>query len=429
MILSARKDTVILLCALFAAPAFADKPQPRQFANNPGQAEIANHEPNAATQQPNAAKRPQCLIGYSEYRTNLPGGRWVNMATMRAYVVRADGTGRKPIGESLVNEPFVRTQFVGWSPDGKIATLLRAWEDPNNGQWEQEHRTWRFEPGKWLVDSYLLDMATGTLTNVTGVERVSVRNIGVSYLPGSSKLYFTPLIGSEMRPYLMDRDGRNKQDVSGKKVGYAYGSSASPDGKFLSYHENYQIYISDVNGQNKSRIETGNPFNSGPTWSPDGQWLLFLSGKRGQSNHYIVRRDGSGLRKLADVNGYQGVMLFLDVNDFHGGLSDVPAWGKDGRWVYFTAQTGPGTTEIMRVNLDGERQQLTHSKEGVLNYQPEPSPDGKWICFGSNRTGTRQLYVMSVDGKDIYPITDVSAGWGAILPQWQPTATEIKESK
>src|SRR5262249_5281751 len=36
-------------------------------------------------------KPPDLLIGYTEYRTDLPGGRYVNVATMRAVVVKADG--------------------------------------------------------------------------------------------------------------------------------------------------------------------------------------------------------------------------------------------------------------------------------------------------------------------------------------------------
>jgi TolB protein len=38
---------------------------------------------------------PDLLIGYTELRTDLPGGRFVNVATMRAVVIKADGTGRR----------------------------------------------------------------------------------------------------------------------------------------------------------------------------------------------------------------------------------------------------------------------------------------------------------------------------------------------
>jgi len=74
----------------------------------------------------------------------------------------------------------------------------------------------------------------------------------------------------------------------------------------------------------------------------------------------------------------------------------------------------------MRVSMDGKAEQLTRSREGTLNYQPELSSDGKWLVFGSNRTGVRQLYVMRADGDSAYPITNVKPGWGAMWPNWQP---------
>ena len=53
-----------------------------------------------------------------------------------------------------------------------------------------------------------------------------------------------------------------------------------------------------------------------------------------------MRADGTGLRKLADRGGYRGVIEFLDVPDFHGGSSDIPAWSADGTAVYYTARVG-----------------------------------------------------------------------------------------
>ena len=98
----------------------------------------------------------------------------------------------------------------------------------------------------------------------------------------------------------MDPDGRNKRDVSGQGGGFAYGYSASPDGKRISYHENYQIYLSNPDGSEKRKVETRNPFNFAPQWSPDGEWLLFVSGEHYNCHPHVVKKDGTGLKKIAD---------------------------------------------------------------------------------------------------------------------------------
>jgi len=360
------------------------------------------------------------LVGYTELQTNLPGGRHPNVRTMRATLVRVDGTERKRIAEELVDGPESWTQFVGWSPNGKQAIVGRGWQDPANAAWEEEHKTFRMEDGKWMLDSCLVDLATGRVANLTAVDRVSNYNGGLFFMPDGKTLGFTPLIGGNSKPYVMDLDGHNKKDVSGEGGGFAYGYSASPDGKLISYHENYQIYIAHADGTHKAHIATGHPFNFGPMWSADGEWLMFLSGEHYHSNPYLVRRDGTGLRKLVDLNGYRSSMQFLDVPDFHEGSSDLPVWSADGQSVFYSSLIGT-TTELFQITLAGEIAQLTHSKEGTLHYHIEPSADGKQLLYGSKRDGVRQLYIMNLADRQETRLTDLKPGHGAMWAHWQRT--------
>lgn len=376
-----------------------------------------------------SVSRPNGLIGFTEFRTNLPGGRHANVITMRAAVVRADGHRLRRLAGELVRKPNTWTQFAGWSPDGRQAIIGCGWESPENGAWEEAHRTFRFSSEGWRYDTLLLNLSDGKLTNVTAVERVSFYNTGVFFWPNDPKrLGFQALIGGDSHPFRMDLDGRNKQDLTADSKEFAYGFNASPDGKQIAYHKSYQIFIADADGSNAKRIETGQSFNFSPQWSPDGEWVLFVAGEHYNCHPHIVRRDGSGLRKMADRQGYRGVVEFLDVPDFHGGSSDVPLWSPDGKWVYYTAKVGAGV-ELMRVSLAGDIQQLTRTGGDSLNYHPKFSPDGQWVVFGSNRTGTRQLYVMSAEGGAAKQITHVKRGWGVMWPHWQPLAVKATNLK
>jgi TolB protein len=275
------------------------------------------------------------FIGYTQLRTDLAGGRRANVATMRAVVSRTDGSGRRFLAEELSNEPGAWTQFAGWSPDGGVAIHGRGWESIANGIWEEEHQTFRFSPDGWLYDAYLVDLASGKATNVTAIERVSFYNSGLFFWPNDpTKLGFQALIDGNSHPFRMDRNGRNKRDLTKDSKEFAYGFSASPDGKRIAYHKSYQVYIADRDGTGAKRIETGQPFNFVPQWSPDGQWLLFLAGEHYRCHPYVVRNDGVLLRKLADRAGYRGVVELLDVADIHRGSSDVPVWSPDGSSVY-----------------------------------------------------------------------------------------------
>jgi Tol biopolymer transport system component len=200
---------------------------------------------------------------------------------------------------------------------------------------------------------------------------------------------------------------------------FAYGFNSSRDGKRIAYHKNYQVYLADADGANAVHVKTGHAFNFVPTWSPDGTWVLFLSGEHYNCHPHLVGADGGALRKLADRGGYKGVVEFLDVPDFHGGSSDVPVWSVDGKSIFYTGLVGT-SVELFRVNLEGTVDRLTRSAPDVLHYHPQPSPDGQWLAYGSRREGVRQLYVMRLSDRSEMRVTNLTRGHAAMWPHWQP---------
>ncbi len=365
------------------------------------------------------------MIGYSEHRTDLPGGRQANVRTNRAVVIRADGTGRRSLGEGLLSRPGSWTQFAGWSPRGDRAIIGLGWESAENARWEEANRTFRFIPEGWSYDMILVDLASGSAENLTAVERVSFYNTGLFFWPGESgRLGFTALIDGQSKPFRMGPDGRGKTDLSGDSQGFAYGFSGSPDGKRISYHQDYQVYLADADGSNRMHVRTGHPFVFAPTWSPDGKWLLFLSGEHYACHPHVVKADGTGLLKVGDRGGYRGVTQFLDVADFHDGSSDVPVWDVSGDSIFFTGRVGEHV-ELFRVVPGGEPRQLTHPQGRraageVTHYHPRPSPDGRWLLYGSRRDGVRDLYVMRLSDGAQYRVTRMTRGMAAMHAHWRP---------
>lgn len=328
---------------------------------------------------------PDLLIGYTEFRTDLPGGRYVSEATRRAVVVKADGTGRRVLAEELTREKGSCTQFVGWSPDGKVARLSRNWKSEEVGKWEEEHKDFR-PPGEGVRhDAYLIDLASGKATKQTPVE------------------------------------DKKKSELIKNLV---HGLSISPDGKRSAYEDRgYQLYLADGDGSNAKHIKTGLRFHLMPSWSPDGAWVLVVAGEHYDCHPHILKADGTGLKKLASRNGYRGVIDYLDVYDFHDGSSDLPVWAPDSKSVFYTAKVGRNV-ELFRVPLNGKPEQLTETPVGSMHYHPAASPNGKWLLYGSKRDGVRQLYVMRLRDKKEWRITEMKKGRAAMWAHWQPAANK-----
>jgi TolB protein len=367
-------------------------------------------------------KPPDLLIGYTEFRTNLPGGRYVNQATFRAVVVKADGTGRRMLAEELTREKNFWTEFRGWSPDGKIAVFARAWMSDENGKWEEEHKDFRFSKDGFLCDGYLFDLASGKATNVTAVERISHANQYLQFWPDEKTFSFSAFVDGVWRPYLMDRDGKNVRELKRKTPNLVHGMSISPDGKRGAYEDPaYRLFLADADGSNAKQVKTGLRHHLIPTWSPDGAWVLFVAGENYDSHPHVVKADGTGLKKLASRNGYSGGIDYLDVHDFHEGSSDLPVWAPDSKSVYYTAKVGKNV-ELFRVTLDGKSEQLSETPAASMHYHPNPSRDGKWLLYGSKRDGVRQLYFMRLSDKKEWRITDLKKGHAAMWAHWQPAA-------
>jgi Tol biopolymer transport system component len=325
-------------------------------------------------------KPPDLLIGYTEFRTDLPGGRHANIKTRRAVVVKADGTGRRVLAEDLTREADYSTQFVGWSPDGKAARLSRNWKSEETAQWEEKHKTFRSNAAFDRHDAYLVDLASGKATKQPPVE--------------------------------------DKASATIKNL--VHGRSISPDGKRCAFEDPaYRLFLADADGSNARQIQTGNRFHLVPSWSPDGAWVLFVAGEHYDCHPHVIKADGTGLKKLASRNGYSGVIDFLDVYDFHGGSSDLPVWAPDSQSVFYTAKVG-GNVELFRVTLDGKSDRLTDTPAGSMHYHPNPSPDGGWLVYGSKRDGVRQLYVMRLSDRKEHCITDLKKGHAAMWASWQP---------
>jgi Tol biopolymer transport system component len=369
-----------------------------------------------------AADRPAGWIACSEFRTNLPT-RHDNFVTMRAWILRADGSGGSEVAPSIIDRPDTWCGFEGWSADGRYALLTRTYNPADNAAFEENNNTFRID--RWQLDGFLVEIRDGRAVseprNLTGPNSPSRYNPIFFLRDDPHRLGWNPLIDGKQRAYSMNFDGTDRREtIKAADNTFTYGYLPSPDGKVIAYLKHYQIYLSNADGSDAKWVNTGQEFNGGYEWSPDGQTLLFIAGKRKNANIYVVNRDGSNWRKIADVGGYESKVSIIDVPDYHDGSSNGPAWSPDGKWIYYTAKVGD-SSQIMRVSLDGKIDQLTFTPPGTLNYMPRPSPDGRWICFGSNRDGIRQLYVMSADGRiPAYPITHLTAGHGALWPKWQP---------
>jgi serine/threonine-protein kinase len=100
------------------------------------------------------------------------------------------------------------------------------------------------------------------------------------------------------------------------------------------------------------------------------------------------------------------------------------AWSPDGRWILLrTDNGGPGAGEIIGVRTDGDTTPVPLVTSTFTELHPAVSPNGRWIAYTSNESGTNEIYVRP------FPATgggrwQVSNGGGS-QPRWSPDGREL----
>jgi TolB protein len=111
-------------------------------------------------------------------------------------------------------------------------------------------------------------------------------------------------------------------------------------------------------GGDASRVTFGSSYNTSPRISPDGRLLAFLT-----------RRDGRYFVAIKDLAGGTETILT------DGGQEEAPSFSPNGQWVMYSTRSR-GRETLMAASIDGRiRQRLTSSLGDIR--EPAWGPFGK----------------------------------------------------
>lgn len=166
-----------------------------------------------------------------------------------------------------------------------------------------------------------------------------------------------------------------------------------------------EIYTSDLLFSRVRPLTADRSLVTGPSWSPDGQKLLYTTYfKSGFPDIYMM--DFNTGRKLP-IATYKGTNTGGEIS-------------PDGRQIVMSLSSDTGN-EIYLTDINGKNQRrITRNKS--LESSPTWSPDGRQLVFESDAAGKPQLYVVPATGGSMRRLpTNVSSycsepTWNAVKP-------------
>jgi len=262
---------------------------------------------------------------------------------------------------------------------------------------------------------YLLDVTTGAVRPLTSDR---AWNLAADWSPDGGRIAFQSTRQGHSDLYLMDvSDGRLRRLTDG--VGFNEHPRWSPDGSWISFTSSRagvngpfgaggsyrDIYLVRPDGSDLRRLTTLSVYDGIASWSPDGSRLAFVSDRSGAFDIYTMTSDGRDQRQLTHHEGSRGSAAW-------------PSWSPDGSEIVFNASNPPGDSAGASIYTapagGGDATRVTRG----YDFQPDWSPGGSWIAFLGKRQGHTQLFVVRADGRGLTQLTSDAADKD--LPRWRP---------
>ncbi len=258
-----------------------------------------------------------------------------------------------------------------FSPDGKRMTFQSERQDDNP-----------------FYQIYLMDLETGDVNRVsTGLGKTTCSWIH----PRDKKVLFASTHE--------DPEAKKKQEdelafrASGQTRRYAW-----------DYEEHYELYEAGFDGKNIQRLTNARGYDAEGSWSPDGSSIAFASNRAAYAEAlsasdketferdpsfmmdiYLMNADGTNVRRLTDVKGYDG----------------GPFFSPDGTKICWRRFSEDGVrAEVFVMNVDGTDQHPL-TKLGAMSWAPYFHPSGDYLIFTTNIHGFAnfELYLVDAAGK------------------------------
>lgn len=317
-----------------------------------------------------------------------------------------------------VGEPLRLTRhpamdaWASWSPDGRHIAFLR-----------------------WLIGSPTFEVRV--IPALGGAERLLAEGPttevwpepGVSWTPDSRWLIMGfPNARARTSLFLISFETGERKRLTSPPSDWNGDDSPvlSPDGSEVAFlrrrgPESGNVFLLSLNRDYTARGEpqqlTHEPCCvTNPLWTGDGRQILYLTDDQDISTLHRIPAHPGGRPETVNTVGALGNQLSISRQGeklvYVSGQVDSDLWQVE---LPYRDSRPPGGAEL------AARRILSSSRVDAF---PDISPDGKRVAFGSNRSGTFEVWVAEADGSGSRQVTALG-GPPALLPRWSPDGKQI----
>ncbi len=201
----------------------------------------------------------------------------------------------------------------------------------------------------------------------------------------------------------------------------------SPDGSKLAFTALNEVYVMDLPRGTPQKLTNINETQAQPTWSPDGNWLAFITWEAEGGKVYKVQSDGSQLTQLNRDNGvYQSPVWSND------GTKIVLIKGKAQDFRNALRRTAfRGTSDLVWVDANGSSDNFIAYTKGRINPHFVKNKDRIYLSGSQGLSsirwdGTDEQFHVKVSGKKTPGAQNApNAFWIRMAPEGDQALAQI----
>ena len=248
-----------------------------------------------------------------------------------------------------------------------------------------------------LIGGFLMgSLGDGSATRESGgsLVRLTIDPGGLRLDPsitpdGSEVVYASPIDG-DWDLYLQTVGGSGAANLTSDSEDDETQPALSPDGRrvaFRSERDGGGVFILDRAAPAGDAVQRISERGHNPAWSPQGDQIVMAT--EGVLESPFRRERLSELRIVSLGSGESRLLA--------GGDAVQPAWSPDGsRVAYWGIEVSTGQADIWTIAVaDGEAVQVTD--DAATDWSPAWSPDGQYLYFASDRSGSMDLWRTRID--------------------------------
>ena len=204
-----------------------------------------------------------------------------------------------------------------------------------------------------------------------------------------------------------DRGGKQLQALGEPDFAGLLTPASSPDGKRIAATRNLEnrrdVWVFETDRAAWTKLTTTGAASQA-VWSPDGLRIAFISARQGHPDIFLRNAFPGGEDKLVFASD---------------ALKGVTQWTKDGHLVFNVIGNVPSDIWTMSI---AEQKPFVVVSSDADEQDGQVSPDGKWIAYHSNRSGTYEIYLQPFRSSG--NAVQVSTAGGAEV-RWRADGSEL----